>query len=139
MGYNILSFNVAGREIREKRRLLIYGSCLEFEYPEILKKYWENRVPLKVCLEEDHMNMVGFKIASIIARVKLDEIIVLTVDGSPHCIQLHMMMEEIGKITGSEINVRHIVIEDGKEIEINPKYIKIARYLTKIKRLMEGG
>lgn len=139
LGYDILSINVAGKEIREKRKILIYGSCVEVEYPHFYEKYSQGRVPLKVCLEKDHMNMVGFKVASIIARVNLDEIIILTVDGSPHCVQLHMMVEEVEKITGKKgkLNVRHIVIENGKDIEVNPTCIKVARYLTKIQRLME--
>lgn len=141
LGYDILSMNVAGRGIRERRKLLIYGSCVEIEYPRLYNKYRRGRVPLKVCLEREHMNMVGFKVASMMARVDLDEIVVLTVDGSPHCVQLHMMMEEVEKITGKmgKLNVKHVVIENGKDIEVDSKCIKVARYLTKIQRLMERG
>lgn len=139
MGFDILSMNVAGREIRNKRKILIYGSCIEIEYPNFYEKYSSGRVPLKACLEKDHMNMVGFKVASMIARVDLDEIVVLTVDGSPHCIQLHMMIEEVRKIVenNKKLNVKHVVIEDGRDVVIDSRCIKVARYLTKIQRLME--
>jgi len=131
----LMTTNVAARDIRRKRRVLICGSCVVSEYPEIFEKYCEGRVPLIVCLEREHMNMVGFKIASMVARVPLEEIVVLTVDGSPHCVQLHMTVEEVRRIVG-ELNVRHVVIEGGRDVEVDSKCVKIARYLTKIQRML---
>jgi len=133
---DLLSVNVAGKEIREKRKLLICGSCVISEHKDIFERYAEGRVPLFVCMEKEHMNMVALKVASMAARVELDEVVVLTVDGSPHCIQLHMALEEVKRIVGN-LNVKHIVIENGKDIEINPKCVKIARYLTKIQKLIK--
>ncbi|MEM2538483.1 MAG: hypothetical protein QXE38_04165, partial [Candidatus Methanomethylicia archaeon] len=72
------------------------------------------------------------KLSSIISRVPIEEIIVLTVDGSPHCIQLHFMMNEIEKITGKNLNIRHILIYKGEDIEVDAETVKKARYLTKI-------
>jgi len=133
---DLLSVNVAGKEIRDKRKLLICGSCVVDEYKDIFEKYVEGRVPLIVCMEREHMNMVALKVASMAARVDLDEIVVLTVDGSPHCIQLHMAIEEVKRIVGN-LNVRHVAIEDGKDIEVDSKCVKIARYLTKIQKLIK--
>ncbi len=132
---DLMSINVAAKEVRLKKKILVCGSCVADEYPDIFEKYCKGRVPLIVCLEKEHMNMVGFKLTSMAVRVPLEEVVVLTVDGSPHCIQLHMTLEEVKKIVG-DLNVRHIVIEDGKDIEVNPKCVKIARYLTKIQKLL---
>jgi len=133
----LLSFNAAGRELRDKKRLLIYGTCVRDEHKEIFQKFASERIPLAVCLEEDHFNMVALKLASIVARVDLDEIVVLTVDGSPHCVQLHHLVEEVERVTGKRVNVKHYVIEKKKAIEINRDIVKTARYLSKVKKLYE--
>jgi len=132
----LTEFNVAGRELREKRRLLVYGSCIFNEYPDILSRFSEGRVALGVCLEAEHLNVVALKLASIFARVDLEEVVVLTVDGSPHCIQLHHAVEEARKVTGRQINVRHFVIEGGEALEVSAEAVKVARYLSKIQRLL---
>jgi len=132
----LTEFNVAGRELREKRRLLVYGSCIFNEYPDILSRFSEGRVALGVCLEAEHLNVVALKLASIFARVDLEEVVVLTVDGSPHCIQLHHAVEEARKVTGRQVNVRHFVIEEGEALEVSPEAVKVARYLSKIQRLL---
>lgn len=135
---DFLSYNVAGKKIRKNKKILLYGTCIYYEYPDILRSLTKDRVPLAVCLEKEHMNMVALKLASILARIPLKEIVVLTVDGSPHCVQLHMAVEEVIKIVKpTNIIVKHLVIENNKIIEIDEKCIKYARYLSKIKRMLE--
>ncbi|MCX8168706.1 MAG: 4Fe-4S ferredoxin [Candidatus Methanomethylicia archaeon] len=129
---DLMEVNVASKEIRNKKKILLVGTCLINEYPKIIEKYIEGKVKLNICLEREHFNMACLKLASIIARVPLEEVIILTVDGSPHCIQLHFMMDEIEKITGKKLNRRHIVVYKGKDIEVNVENVKKARYLTKI-------
>jgi len=134
----LMDYNVCGRIIREKRKLLIYGTCVRDEYPNIFEELSINRVPLAVCLEKTHMNMVALKIASLIARIKLDEIVVLTVDGSPHCVQLHFCLEEVAKIMDQKMpSLKHYVIEKSRAIEISRKAVKTARYLVKVQRLLD--
>ncbi|RLE64497.1 MAG: 4Fe-4S ferredoxin [Thermoprotei archaeon] len=131
----LMTVNVASRTIRRVRKLLLYGTCVRDEYPELFESVARDRVSLAVCLEDEHMNTVALKLASILARVPLDEVVVLTVDGSPHCIQLHMLVEEVSKIIGGFKRV-HLVVENGKLIEIPEECVKICRYLTKIKRML---
>ncbi len=133
---NLIDSNACPNLLRKLKKLLIYGRCLRDEHPNILNEFSRERYPLSVCLEAEHMNMVGFKLASMLARLPLKEILVLTVDGSPHCVQLHMMVEEVNKLFGNKFKIRHFVIEKGKAIEIEPECIRIARYLSKIKRLL---
>ena len=132
-----MSTNVCSREIREKRKVLIYGSCIKEEYPEILEKFREEYVLLSVCLEKEHMNMVGFKLLGMMKRCQPEEIIVLTVDGSPHCVQLHFTIEECSKILEEfKERIVHLVIENGKIRKISPETVKICRYLTKVERIL---
>ena len=131
----LLDVNAACRAIREVRRLLVYGTCVRDEHPSIFEEYARGRVSLAVCMEEEHFNMVALKLASIAARIKLEELVVLTVDGSPHCLQLHMAAEEVDRIVGG-LPRRHVVVEGGRAIEIEPEVVKIARYLSKVQRLV---
>lgn len=131
----LIHVNACSHVIRKLKRILIYGTCLRDEYPEVLYEFSKDYVPLAVCLEEEHMNMVGFKLATIMNSCKPIEIVVLTVDGSPHCVQLHMMVEECLKLVPG-INVKHYVIYKGETIEVSSKAIKTARYLTKVKKLL---
>jgi len=132
-----MSTNVCSREIREKRKVLIYGSCIKEEYPEILEKFREKYVLLSVCLEKEHMKMVGFKLLGMMKRCQPEEIIILTVDGSPHCVQLHFTIEECSKILEEfKERIVHLVIENGKIRKISPETVKICRYLTKVERIL---
>jgi len=130
------TYNSAGRELREKRKLLIYGTCLRDEHPDILDRFKEGRVALAVCLEEEHFNMVGLKLASIVCRVKLEELVILTVDGSPHCVQLHHLAEEVAKVAKGCPRPKHLVVEGGRVIEVGEEAVKTARYLSKVERLL---
>ena len=130
----LLDVNVACKAIREVRRLLLYGTCVRDEHPSIFEEYARGRVPLAVCMEEEHFNMVALKLASIAARVKLEELVVLTVDGSPHCLQLHMVAEEVDRIVRG-LPRRHVVIEEGEPVEIDPETVKVARYLSRVQKL----
>ncbi|OYT61027.1 MAG: 4Fe-4S ferredoxin [Desulfurococcales archaeon ex4484_217_1] len=131
----LIHVNACSRMIRKLRKILIYGTCLRDEHPEILETFSKSRVPLAVCLEEEHMNMVGFKLATMMKTCGPHEIVVLTVDGSPHCVQLHMMVEECLKLVPG-IAIKHYVIYKGDVIEVSPKVVKTARYLSKVKKLL---
>jgi len=132
----LLSTNAASKKIRSNPRLLIYGECVRVEHPEVLKEFSEGRVCLAACPESEHINMIALKVASIVSRLEIKELLVLTVDGSPHCIQLHHAIEEALKISPSPAKVRHLVVYKGKALEISKEAIKTARYLFKIENLM---
>ncbi len=81
-------------------------------------------------------NVVALKIASILARVKLEEVRILTVDGSPHCLQLHHAAEEALKIACSNCRLKHFVVVKGEIIEVSRDAVKTSRYLSKVSRLL---
>jgi len=137
-GYmRLLSTNAASKEIRANPRLLIYGECVRVEHPEILRDLSKGRTCLAACPESEHINIIALKVASIVSRLELEELLVLTVDGSPHCIQLHHAVEEALKIARSPVEVKHLVIYKGKASEISKEAIKTARYLFKIENLIK--
>ncbi len=136
----LIDCNARSKVIRASDKLLIIGRCVEIEHNDALREFLKRGyTALSVCLEEEHINMVGFKLAGILRRCRdfLKEVTVLTIDGSPHCVQLHFMVEEAFKITGMEglIRRKHYVIVKGKVIEVPKESVKIARYLSKISKL----
>ena len=129
--------NVCSRRFRRNKRLLLYGECVRDEYPEIFQQYADERIPLAVCMEKEHVNILGFKLAGLLARISLEEIVILTVDGSLHCVQLHFAVEEVEKILGKNLNRKHYVIEGGRVLEISKKAVKKARYLSYIQNTLK--
>ncbi len=127
-----LEVNVCSKKIRKLRKMLLYGSCIELDHPEILKTYENEYAMYPVCMEADHFNMIGFKLVGTLSRCPPRELIVLTVDGSPHCLQLHHVVEEAVKVTKAEVSVKHMVLHEGKLIEIPSNVVKMARYLHKV-------
>lgn len=137
---DLVDVNSASRHIRNTRRILLYGKCVRDEYPDIFNRFANGMVTLAVCPEREHFNIICLKLTSIIARVNLKEVTVLTIDGSPHCIQLHHIVEEARKTTNTKEELfKHYVIENSKVVEISVEEIKTARYLSKIKRLLQTG
>ena len=134
---DFLTTNVGDREIMKAKKLLLYGTCIAEKYPKILKEYSEGRVALTVCLERDHMNMVAFKLATMVKSAKLEEITVLTVDGSPHCVQLHQAVSEVNRLFDEPPSTRYFVVEHGKIHEIDAKTVKASRFLSKISKLFK--
>ena len=88
-------------------------------------------------MEREHMNMVGYKLVDMVKSVKLEELVVLTTDGSPHCVQLHMLVEEVRSMLNAPGRVEHLLIHKGRLHRVEAESVKLARYLTKIQRLRE--
>jgi hypothetical protein len=135
----LMRINVGDRRLREKQNLLLVGSCMD-RFPDVVKKICEEEGPhsvLHVCLEETHMNQAGFKIGSIVKYSEIKKVKVLTVDGSPHCVQLHYVVEDIKRHFVPGIEVRHFVVEKGKLFEITAKAVKRSRHLSKIQKMID--
>ncbi|BEP18434.1 hypothetical protein PYJP_17860 [Pyrofollis japonicus] len=133
-----IDLNAASRLIRDKPKLLIVGRCLEAEKPWVLERFPSDEyAKITVCLEAEHVNHVGFKVAGILARVPFKEVAVVTTDGSMHCVQLHFMVEEIFKIMRLEIPRKHYVVAGNELVEVPAEAVRTARYLSKVAKLLE--
>jgi len=84
------------------------------------------------------VNIIALKITSILSRIEIDRISVLTVDGSPHCLHLHHSVEEAMKVTGKAPEVDHMVVHHGRIIQISKRAIKLSRYLSRLDALLNG-
>ncbi len=126
----LMSTNAKGKNIRG-RKLLIYGTCVD-ETPNFLENF-ADYTHLSFCPERVHINMAFYKLVAMFSVAK--EAVILTKDGSPHCVQLHYIAQEVLKYSERKIPLRHYVISDGKLVEIEPEDIKLSRYLSKIRKL----
>lgn len=135
----LMRVNVGDRRLQAKPNLLLVGSCLD-RYQDIVKEVCERdggHSVLHVCLEETHMNQAGFKIGSIVRYSGIKKVSVLTVDGSPHCVQLHYVVEDIRRHFTPDLETAHYVIEKGKLVEISATAVKRSRHLSKVQNLLD--
>jgi len=134
----LMSINVGDARLRKEGNLLLIGSCMN-RFPEIVNditKQEGDHTILHVCLEETHMNQAGFKLGSIVKYSGLSQITVLTIDGSPHCVQLHFVVDDIKRHFAPEIITKHYVVEKGRVHEISSDAVRRSRHLSKIQKMM---
>ncbi len=124
-------------DINEK--MIIIGSCLENMFPSIYKKLEQESTNIyEVCLEETHLNMVITKIAGMLARNDIKEIKFVTVDKSPHCIQLHYVVKELENIMNLEkIHIENYVATKEGLIRVPIEVIGLSKNLAKLSKYME--
>lgn len=117
--------------------LIVCGSCLSNMDKTAFSKLSEisNNI-FFVCLEELHMNMVAHKLASILRTCKVKKLVFVSVDKSPHCVQLHYIRNELEKIMKLEnISIINYVSKNGNLVEINPKTISLSKELAELENL----
>jgi hypothetical protein len=137
----LIDLNAASRLLRGRERLVLLGRCLELEKPWALERLREvlgDYAAATVCLEAEHVNMVGFKLAGVLARVdSIREVVVATTDGSMHCVQLHYMVEELEKIMPGRFRRRHFVaLRRGELVEVPTEAVRLSRHLARLARLL---
>ena len=128
----LLKTNVSSKGI--SKEILLYGTCISKEHPRILKQF-EGSTRLHICLEKEHVNKAAWKITSIVRINEVKKITILTPDGSPHCIQLHFVGEDLRNLF--QVEVRHFVIKKGELKAISGKSIRASRHLSEVERLIE--
>jgi hypothetical protein len=134
----LMSVSVKSPLLRE-RDLLIYSKCLPTEHSKVFEKAVKEKTALAVCMSEEHLDKVGFKLATIIAYVRPSSITILTMDGSPHCTQLHAVAEQAKRIAQTDVRIRHLVVEEGALVEVSSQAVYFSRHLSKIEGLLRDA
>lgn len=133
---NLLTENIYDSRFSDK--FLVVGNCVPSMYPRVIKKFekvWKN--VFVICLEREHYNMMMAKLFDIVGVGKTKKIGFLTVDGSPHCIQVHFGSKylKIGSVKGDKVEYKHYVIKhDGSVYEVPMEDIDKARDLATLGR-----
>lgn len=73
----------------------------------------------------------------MIARKKCKELTFVTVDKSPHCVQLHYVVKELENIMDlKEIKIKNYVATNEGLVEIPIEVIGLSKNLSKLKKLI---
>ena len=119
--------------------IVIMAKCLKWVNPELYKEFSEKGIVLENCPEQEGALSYG-KIASIIRSSNPKKIIVVTIDGSPHCFALQAAVNEAVYLLGEEVDKEHYVVVNGeKVVKINPETIRVARYLSLVDILIKSN
>jgi hypothetical protein len=126
---DLITTNVYSKNLTDK--VIIYGACLEDEWPDIVNEVAKGKTRLSVCPECIHISTIVEKVASMLAKSDVRELTVLTKDGSPHCIGLHYAVEWARTMSRSNVKLIYYVIEHGKLFHVPEERIKEKRHLSR--------
>ncbi len=118
--------------------MLLAAECVKTLYPEVFEKLADGRVAFTCCPETENPTMLMGKLASAITCSKPVEIVVASIEGSPHCLLLHMALNEalfVAKVR--DVRVRHYVVLEGRLIEVSEEAARLARYLHLVQKALE--
>ncbi len=122
------------------KSLYIVSACLPYVNPEIFNSLKKNNATILLACPEREPPLHYGKIASIIRSNNPKEVIVMTIDGSPHCFTLQASVNEAEYILGEKLNKRHFVLVNGSKLaEISPDAIRVARYLHIVDKLAKNN
>ena len=87
-----------------------------------------------ICLEETHYNKLISKLFNILALGQVNEVGLLTVDGSPHCVQMHYSAKYLKRGLNVSVVFKHYVItKTGDVIEVDTDKVAQSKNLAQIK------
>jgi len=123
--------------VLKQASILIAGECIPHAFSNIYKSLAKGRVVLTSCPETENAGLVMGKTSTILACSNPKEIVVLTVDGSPYCFQLHAAVNQALFVTEAKIPSRHLVIVKDDVREISAESVRIGRYLHLVQKCIQ--
>jgi len=133
---NLLQQNLYSKYFKDQ--FLLIGTCVENMHPEVLKKFtskWKN--VLSICLEIEHYNKMVAKLFDILGTGNVKKIGFLTVNGSPHCVQVHFASKYLKRGLNKEVIFEHYVVsDDGKVFSVSMDEINESRDYVKRGKLV---
>jgi len=105
--------------------------------PEDFKKLGEGRSVYSFCPELTHLDKLGLKMNTIFRIGKVTSLTVLTKDGSPHSMQIPLMVQEAAEnMKFDKDKIRYFCLEGGKLHEISDFCVRKARHYSEIEKLL---
>jgi len=122
------------------KTIIIIGSCLRDREPLVYKQLEViSKDIYHVCLEETHVNMAITKIGGMLRTNIIEKVLFVSVDRSPHCVQLHYIQDELRKMMElKKLVIENYVVDGGKLIKISPDTISLSKSLSKIEGFRKG-
>ena len=121
-----------------KGRVLVVGACLPSVYPEAVQALASQADQVySLCLETTHINMAVTKLSAVFGTGQLEKLVFASVDRSPHCTQMHYITHEIERTCKDHVPVKHVVISEGKIIEVSQEAIDLSKTFAKLTELVK--
>ena len=115
-----------------KEEIIIVGSCLKSMEPLAYEELENMNMPIfNLCLEESHINMAITKILGMVRAKDIKRIIFVSVDRSPHCVQLHYIQDEIIKL-GFNVESINYIARNNELVLISKEAIKLSKNLFEL-------
>ena len=84
-------------------------------------------------------NLTITKIGGMLRTNIIEKVLFVSVDRSPHCVQLHYIQDELRKMMGlNNLIIENYVVDDGKLIKLSSEAISLSKSLSKIEGLIKG-
>jgi len=118
--------------------ILLAADRVKKIYPGLFEELAKGRAAFLCCPETENPTMLMGKLASIITCSKPREIVIVSIEGSPHCLLLHMAINEALFVAkAKEVSVKHYVVLEGRLIEVSEEAARVARYLHLVQKAIE--
>jgi hypothetical protein len=128
---NLLDTSVTSDKI--KSRVLVYGTCAAEEHQGVMDEF-RDYSSFRVCMTTSDLEKIAWKLATIVRVKDTKEVAALTMDGSPHCLQLHFALADLKKMF-PQLKTKHYVVEKGELLRISERAVRTARHLHEIEDL----
>ncbi|WP_433239907.1 MazG nucleotide pyrophosphohydrolase domain-containing protein [Streptosporangium sp. CA-135522] len=105
--------------------------------PEAYSRLSAGRSIYSYCPELHHLDKLGFKMCTIFRLDRVSSVTVLTKDGSPHSMQIPLMVQEAAEDVGFEKScISYFCLEGGELHEISDLTVRKARHYSEIEALL---
>lgn len=105
--------------------------------PEDYLKITQGKKTYHFAPEFTHIDQLGFKLCTIFRIGKVKSVTVFTKDGSPHSLQIPLIVQEAAEDTNfAKEQITYFVWEKGTVHEISDQAIRKARHLSEIEKLL---
>lgn len=105
--------------------------------PELISRLAVGREVYSFCPELSHLDVLGLKLTTMFRIGKVTDLVVLTKDGSPHSMQIPLMVQEAAENTNfDKSRISYQALEGGKVHTIGDRTIRKARHYSEIEKIM---
>ncbi len=109
-------------------------------YPKIVSKVVGNSKAYSFSPEDELIDVLGFKLATVLRLGKVSSIKVIVKAGSPHSVQIPFVVQEAVEDTKFPLDaVSYYVIEKGALVPVSNAAVRIARHLNEIEDLINSS
>lgn len=117
--------------------LLICDSYVARMFPEIVAVASKGRKAYYFSPESNHIDQLGFKLTTVLRLGHAKSVSVLTKDGSPHSLQIPLVVQEAALNTDfPSNNIRFFAVEKSVMMEISHRAVRTARHLSEIEAML---